>query len=181
MEQHVTVHDKRFEIFLHRNKIWERVCELGKQIEEDYKGKNPLFVGVLNGSFIFAADLFHAIDIPAEISFIKLSSYQGTESTGSVLTVIGLKEDVNDRHVLVVEDIIDTGKTLSELLPIINAQHPASLKVVSLLSKPDARTHDVPIDYIGFEIPDKFVVGYGLDYDGAGRNLTHIYSVVDDQ
>lgn len=180
MEPHVTIHDKRFEIFLHRNKIWECVCELGKQIEEDYKGKNPLFVAVLNGSFIFAADLFHAIDIPAEISFTKLRSYDGTSSTGEVLTLIGLNEDVEGRHIIIVEDIVDTGKTMSELLPVINDKHPASVKVVTLLSKPDARTHNVPIDYTGFEIPDKFVVGYGLDYDGAGRNLTHIYSVVED-
>lgn len=173
----VEIHGKVFELYLHRDKIWKRVEEIGNQLEEDYKGKNPIFIGVLNGAFIFAADIFRVIDIPAEVSFIKLSSYKGTESTGKVLTVIGLSDSIKDRHVVIVEDIIDTGKTLSELLPIINEKQPASVKVASFLSKPDARTHNVPIDYKGFDIPDKFVVGYGLDFDGIGRNLTHIYSL----
>lgn len=175
----VEIHGKVFELYLHRDKIWKRVEEIGNQLEEDYKGKNPIFIGVLNGAFIFAADIFRVIDIPAEVSFIKLSSYEGTESTGKVLTVIGLSDSIKDRHVVIVEDIIDTGKTLSELLPIINEKQPASVKVASFLSKPDARTHDVPIDYKGFDIPDKFVVGYGLDFDGIGRNLTHIYSLAE--
>ena len=174
----VTVNGKEFQLFIERTEIWAHVVKLGKQIEADYLDKNPLFIAVLNGSFIFAADLFHVIDIPAEISFIKLSSYKGTQSTGNVLNVIGLNEDIKDRHVIIVEDIIDTGKTLSSLLPELQKQQPASLKVATFLSKPDARTHEVPIDYQCVDIPNKFVVGYGLDYDGQGRNLTHLYEAI---
>lgn len=177
----VTIHDKTFEPYLYRDDIWEKVQEIGRQIEADYIDKDPLFIGVLNGAFIFAADLFRVIDIHAEVSFIKLSSYEGTESTGKVLRVIGLNDNIKDRHIVIVEDIVDTGKTMVELLSIIKEKQPASVKIASFLSKPEARTHEVSIDYLGFEIPDKFVVGYGLDYDGVGRNLTHIYSLAEGQ
>lgn len=181
MASSVTIHDKSFTLYLHRDEIRKKVCELATQMEEDYKGKKPLFIGVLNGAFIFAADLFHAIDIEAEISFIKVSSYTGTRSSGTVLNILGLSENIENRHVIIVEDIIDTGKTLSELLPQIQDKNPASVKVATIFSKPDARTHNVTINYTGFEIPDKFIVGYGLDYDGLGRNLTHVYSLAEDQ
>lgn len=180
MSSFVSIHDKTFKLYLHRDEIWSKVQELAKEIESDYSGKKPLFIGVLNGAFIFAADLFHAIDIDAEISFIKVASYSGTQSTGEVIDIIGLKEDITDRHLIIVEDIIDTGKTLSELLPQIKSKSPASIKVAAIFSKPSTRTHDVKIDYNGFEIPDKFIVGYGLDYDGLGRNLTHVYALSDD-
>lgn len=175
----VTVNNKEFKLFIDRSDIWSYVVKIGKQIEADYLDKNPLFIAVLNGSFIFAADLFHVINIPAEISFVKLSSYEGTQSTGNVLSVIGLNEDIKDRHIIVVEDIVDTGQTLSKFLPELKRQQPASVKVATFLSKPAARTHQVQIDYQCLDIPEKFVVGYGLDYDGQGRNLTHLYEAVD--
>lgn len=175
----VTVHDKEFEVYLDRDTIWSRVQTIGRQLDIDYKGLNPLFIGVLNGAFIFAADLFRVLNIEAEISFVKLTSYEGTSSTGAVVSAIGLKEDVKDRHVIIVEDIVDTGKTLSEFLPQVLAQSPASLKIASFLTKPEALKHDVKADYVGFEIPNKFVVGYGLDYNGQGRNLTDLYQLVE--
>ena len=174
----IKLHDKEFEVYLDRSSIRRRVEELGKQIDKDYKGLNPLFIGVLNGAFIFAADLFRIIDIDAEISFVKLASYSGTTSTGNVVSAIGLKEDVRNRHLIIVEDIIDTGKTLSEFIPQLMEQKPASLKIASFLTKPDVIQYAIKADYIGFEIPNKFVVGYGLDYDGFGRNLTDLYQVV---
>ncbi len=175
----VTVHDKDFEVYLDRETIWKRVQSIGAQIDKDYEGQDPLFIGVLNGAFIFAADLFRVLNINAEISFVKLASYEGTSSTGEVVTAIGLKEDVKDRHVIVVEDIVDTGKTLSKFIPQVLEQSPASLKIATFLTKPEALKHNVKADYVGFEIPNKFVVGYGLDYNGQGRNLTDLYQLVE--
>lgn len=175
----VTVHDKDFEVYLDRGTIWKRVQSIGAQIDKDYEGQDPLFIGVLNGAFIFAADLFRVLNINAEISFVKLASYEGTSSTGEVVTAIGLKEDVKDRHVIVVEDIVDTGKTLSKFIPQVLEQSPASLKIATFLTKPEALKHNVKADYVGFEIPNKFVVGYGLDYNGQGRNLTDLYQLVE--
>ena len=175
----VQVGDKSFRLYLSKETIQNRITELGKQIENDHSGLNPLFIGILNGSFIFAADLLRSISVPAEISFVKLTSYSGTSSTGNVATAIGLKEDLQDRHVIIVEDIIDTGKTLHTFLPGLLELKPASLKLACLLSKPDALQHDINIDYTGFSIPDNFVVGYGLDYNGYGRNLPDIYTLAD--
>lgn len=171
------VHDKEFVPFLGADKIAARIKEVAQQISRDYKGKKPLFLAVLNGSFLFAADLFRQLDIEAEISFIKLASYKGTSSTGHVITAIGLEEPVFERHIILLEDIIDTGKTLHEFLPGLQNQQPASLKIAALLTKPEALKFPVHADYLGFEIPDKFVVGYGLDYDGLGRNLPEIYQL----
>ncbi len=176
----VTIDDKRFELFIDAATIAQKVNETGKLIAEEYRGKSPVFLCVLNGAFVFAADLLRQIDIPAEVSFIKLSSYEGTSSTGHVQTLIGLNSELSGRHVVVIEDIIDTGKTIHELLPRIIEKSPASLKLVSLLSKPDARTHEVAIDYTCFEIPDRFVIGYGLDCNGMGRNLPDIYALADE-
>jgi hypoxanthine phosphoribosyltransferase len=134
---------------------------------------------VLNGSFVFAADLFRQLTIEAEISFIKLASYKGTTSTGNVITAIGLDNNLDDRHIIIVEDIIDTGKTLYSFLPEMHSRHIASLKIATLLSKPDALQYDVKADYIAFEIENKFVLGYGLDYDGLGRNLPELYVLKD--
>ena len=142
------------------------------------QGKKPLFIAILNGAFIFAADLFKQINIEAEISFIKLASYKGIKSTGKVITAIGLDVDLHRRDVIIVEDIVDTGKTLFQFLPQLQHQHPASLKIASLLHKPDALLHPIKIDYLGFTIPNKFVIGYGLDYDGLGRNIKEIYQLV---
>lgn len=171
----VTIDDKKFKLFIDSATIARKVNETGKLIAEEYRYKNPLFLCVLNGAYVFAADLLRAVNIPAEVSFIKLSSYAGTSSTGEVKTLIGLNGELKDRHVVVLEDIIDTGKTIYELLPLIEQLSPASIKLATLLSKPEARTHEVSIHFNCFEIPDKFVIGYGLDCNGLGRNLPDIY------
>lgn len=171
----IRVHDKTFSPYIPAHKIEQRVKELAAVISTDYEGIKPLMIGILNGSFIFAADLFRSLSIEAEISFIKLASYKGTSSTGNVVTTIGLEENLNGRHVIIVEDIIDTGKTLSTFLPVIRQRHPASVKVVTFLSKPGALKYPVTADYTAFEIEDQFVVGYGLDYNGLGRNLPGLY------
>lgn len=174
----LSVHDKTFKPYISRDQINARIEELGVQLSKDYEGKSPLIIAILNGSFIFAADLFRALTIEAEISFIKLASYKGTSSTGHVVTAIGMEEKLNDRHVIILEDIVDTGKTLHSFLPEILHRAPASLKIATFLSKPDAMEHEVQVDYVGFEIPNNFVVGYGLDYDGLGRNLPELYTLV---
>lgn len=169
--------DKEFVPFLTAETIDKRVTELAEAINKDYVGKNPLFIAVLNGSFIFASDLFKKITVPAQISFIKLASYKGTTSTGNVITAIGLEESLKDRHVILLEDIIDTGKTLSEFIPQLQNHGLASLKITTLLTKPEAMKYPVPVDYLGFEIENKFVLGYGLDYDGYGRNIPALYQL----
>lgn len=169
--------DKSFKPYLTSTDLDAAIQKMADQLNNDYVDKNPLFIAILNGSFIFAADLFKKITIPAEISFIKLASYKGTKSTGNVVTAIGLETDLYDRHVVVLEDIIDTGKTLSEFLPQLSHQQPKSLKVCTLLHKKEATKHPINIDYLGFEIPDLFVVGYGLDYNGFGRNLDQIMQI----
>ena len=171
----IQIHDKVFIPFISKDDIDKRIREIAAMINTDYAGKKPLVIGILNGSFIFAADLFRELTIDAEISFIKLASYKGTSSTGNVVTAIGMEESLNNRHVIIVEDIIDTGKTLSAFLPEIHMRLPASVKIATFLSKPEALKHDVKADYTAFEIENKFVVGYGLDYDGYGRNLPELY------
>ena len=173
MEIHII--DKTFVPFISAEKINKRVSDLAEQINRDYAGKKPLVIGILNGSFVFAADLFRMLTIEAEISFIKLASYKGTSSTGNVVTAIGMEENLKDRHVIIVEDIIDTGKTLHAFMPEILNRQPASVKIATFLSKPDALKFDVKADYCAFEIENKFVVGYGLDYDGVGRNIPELY------
>ncbi|MBK8087118.1 MAG: hypoxanthine phosphoribosyltransferase [Chitinophagaceae bacterium] len=173
------VHDKYFVPYMTEEVVLARVKELAKEIDADYAGKKPLFIAILNGSFIFAADLFKYITIEAEICFIKLASYKGTKSTGQVITAIGLDTDIVGRHVIILEDIIDTGKTMNEFLPQLYNQQPASLKITALLHKPEATTYPVTIDYLGFSVPNIFLLGYGLDYDGLGRNLKEIYQLTD--
>ena len=172
------VHDKEFIPYITSEEIEKQVARVAKEINKDYQGKKPLFIAILNGAFIFAADLFKHINVEAEICFIKLASYKGVKSTGKVITAIGLDAELFNRDVIIVEDIVDTGKTLSQFLPQLEHQHPASLKVASLLHKPSATVHSIKIDYLGFTIPDKFVLGYGLDYDGLGRNIKEIYQLV---
>ncbi|HSC55003.1 MAG TPA: hypoxanthine phosphoribosyltransferase [Phnomibacter sp.] len=179
MSKEVQVLDKTFVPYLSAEAIHESVAKLGQQICDDYKGKDPLFIAILNGSFMFTSDLFKTIDIPAEICFIKLASYKGTKSSGHVITAIGLDAVIKDRHVVILEDIVDTGKTLTAFLPEIMNQQPASLAICALLHKPEAMVHPLDISYIGFSIPNRFVVGYGLDYDGYGRNLPEIYQLKD--
>jgi hypoxanthine phosphoribosyltransferase len=176
----VQVHDKRFRLFIDRPTIQHRVCSVAAQINTDYEGLDPLFIGILNGSFIFAADLFRAITIPAEISFVKLASYKGTTPTGNVITAVGLDENLTGRHVVIVEDIVDTGKTLAAFLPEIWQRQPASVRIATFLQKPEALENDVTPDYVCFPIENKFVVGYGLDYDGLGRQFPDLYVLAED-
>jgi len=176
----IQVLDKKFQPYIKAEEINKRIAKLAKQINEDYADRKPLFIAILNGSFMFASDLFKELNIEAEICFIKLASYKGTKSTGNVITSIGLDEPLKDRHVIIVEDIVDTGKTLSEFLPQLVNQQPASLKIAALLHKPEALVHPLTIDYLGFNVPNKFLLGYGLDYDGLGRNLKEIYQLVED-
>jgi len=173
------VHDKYFVPYIPEAELMQRIKDLAAQIDEDYRNKKPLFIAILNGSFMFAADMFKQITIESEICFIKLASYKGTKSTGQVITAIGLDTDIVGRHVIVLEDIIDTGKTMSEFLPQLHNQQPASLKVATLLHKPEATTFPINIDYLGFSVPNKFLLGYGLDYDGLGRNIKEIYQLTD--
>lgn len=176
---YIRVHDKQFDSFLTQEEIQTRVSFIAEQLNADYAGKRPLFIAILNGSFVFASDLFKKLHIEAEICFIKLASYKGSRSTGHVVTAIGLDHDIHGRDVVIVEDIVDTGNTLKEFLPQLYHQQPASLRIVALLHKAEATVHPVQIDYLGFTIPDKFVVGYGLDYDGLGRNIPEIYKLVE--
>ncbi|HMQ46973.1 MAG TPA: hypoxanthine phosphoribosyltransferase [Saprospiraceae bacterium] len=173
----VKIHDLEFEPFLSKALIADRVQELGIQISTDYEGKMPLFLGILNGAFVFAADLIRACSIPCEVAFMRLASYDGLQSSGAVRTLVGLDSNIKDRHVIVVEDIVDSGRTLSHLMPQLQALQPASLALATLLFKPDALESAVDIDYLAFEIPNRFVVGYGLDYNGLGRNLPDIYQL----
>jgi hypoxanthine phosphoribosyltransferase len=174
----VKVHDKSFETYLSEETILQRVKQLAEAINKDYAGKRPLFIVILNGSFMFAADIFKQLTIEAELCFIKLASYKGMKSSGKVVTSIGLEEDLFGKDVIILEDIVDTGKTLHDFLPKLVHQQPKSLKIATLLHKPEATEHPLTLDYVGFEIPNKFVVGYGLDYDGLGRNLKEIYQLV---
>jgi hypoxanthine phosphoribosyltransferase len=174
----IRIHDKSFEIYLSESAIQESVKNIAETINKEYRDKKPLFIAILNGSFMFAADLFKYLTIAAEISFIKLASYRGMKSTGNVITSIGLDVELFGKDVIIIEDIVDTGKTLYNFLPKLKDHHPSSLKIAALLHKPEATRFPLNLDYVGFSIPDKFVVGYGLDYDGLGRNLKEIYQVV---
>jgi hypoxanthine phosphoribosyltransferase len=174
----INVHDKQFETYLSDEVIGQRIRELAAAINADYAGRRPLFIAILNGSFMFASDLFKHLNIEAELCFIKLASYKGMKSSGNVVTSIGLEDDLFDKEVIIVEDIVDTGKTLHNFLPKLQHQQPKSLKIATLLHKKEATAYPLTLDYVGFEIPDKFVVGYGLDYDGLGRNLKEIYQLV---
>lgn len=173
----VQVHDKIFTPFITATQIQQRVAEMGALINTEYSGKKPLLIGVLNGSVIFMADLLRHIHSACEIGFIRVSSYQGTSSSGAVKNVMGLNDDLTGRDVIIVEDIIDTGDTAVYLYEEIRKKNPASLKFATILFKPAALKHDLRPDYVGFEIPPAFVVGYGLDYDGLGRNLADIYQL----
>lgn len=174
----IRVHDKSFETYLSDEVIQKRVKEIAAAINKEYAGKRPLFIAILNGSFMFASDLFKNLDIEAELCFIKLASYKGMKSSGKVVTSIGLEEDLFGKEVIIVEDIVDTGKTLHRFLPKLVHQQPKSLKIAAFLHKPEATEYPLTLDYVGFEIPNKFVVGYGLDYDGLGRNLKEIYQLI---
>ena len=173
----VKLHNKEFEIFIPETEISEIVYSMANQINNSGI-KNPLFIAVLNGSFLFAADIMRKINIPnCKISFIKLSSYLGTESTGEVNELIGLGQDIRNRNIVILEDIIDTGITLEKIISLLEKEEVSDIKVATLLFKPEAYKKDIEIDFIGKSIPNDFVVGYGLDYDEIGRNLPHIYKL----
>jgi len=178
MEKLVRLNDKTFRLFKTETEIITAVREVARRINEDYIGKRPLLVPVLNGSFMFAADLFRELLLDCELSFIKVNSYYGDQSTQDPIMLIGLNQTIEGRHIIILEDIVDTGHTLAKILPIFLEKHPASIKVASLLVKPFNLKANVGVDYIGMEIPNEFIVGYGLDYDGLGRNLRDIYQVV---
>jgi hypoxanthine phosphoribosyltransferase len=175
----VTVKDKKFSPFIEQAALVKRVGELAADLNRDYLGRHPLFVVVLNGAFIFAADLLKAITVDCGITFVRLASYQQTQSSGKVREVLGLTEDVRGRHLVIVEDIVDTGLTMSQLVAQLRAQGAASVEVATLLHKPEALKTTIALRYVGFEIENRFVVGYGLDYDGLGRNLDAVYVLAD--
>ena len=171
------IHDKEFVEYITSDQIKKELKRIGLQINEDYKDKNPLFVSILNGSFMVAADLFREIELQSEISFVKVSSYHDMESTGDVKKLIGLNEPIFNRHVIFIEDIVDSGRTIKKMTDEFKELGAKSVEVATLLSKPDSLTVDLKLKYIGFEIPPLFVVGYGLDYNGLGRNLKDIYQL----
>ena len=173
----VKIHDKWFETSITEAEIKERVKAVAAQISRDMEGKNPLLLGVLNGAFIFAADLMREMTIPCEISFVKLASYQGTTSTGTIKEVMGINEDLTGRHVVIVEDIVDTGLTMKRMIETLGTRNPASISVCALLVKPDKLQMDLDLKYVALRIPNDFIVGYGLDYDQQGRGLKDIYTL----
>lgn len=174
----ITLHDCQFSTYMYEEEIIARINILAEQLEQDYAGKNPLFLAVLNGSFMFTADLMKRINIPCEISFIRMSSYQDMQSTGKVKEVLGLTENIEGRDVIIIEDIVDTGHTVNSLLQQLCAKKPASLEIITLLMKPECLQHQLEVKYVAKSIPNDFVVGYGLDYNGLGRNLRDIYKIV---
>ncbi len=179
METNVQVHDKEFELLLDEDAIAKRIRLMAIQLNVDYENRNPLFIAVLNGSFLFMADLMKEINLPCETEFIKVSSYHGTSSSGSVKDMMGMPANIKGRDIIIVEDIIDSGLTMQYILAEIYKLEPSSVAVCSLLFKPEALKVELPeLTYVGFEIPNEFVVGYGLDYDGLGRNLNHIYRAI---
>ncbi len=173
----IKIHDLTFEPFITEKEIQARVAALGGQLKEKFGDQEPIFIGMLSGAFVFMADIIRAFDGDCEVSFVKYFSYEGTESTGILNEVIGVGDEVKDRTVILIEDIVDSGHTLHRFLPKVFEKNPAHVEIVSLLVKPDALKYDVPVHHIGFEIEDKFVVGYGLDYNGLGRNLGSIYKL----
>jgi hypoxanthine phosphoribosyltransferase len=176
--ENINVHDLSFVPFIKHQEIVDRVKQLANQINLDYQDKNPIFVPILNGAFIFAADLIKEINIPCEVSFVKVSSYLGTQSSGEVDEVIGLDDDIRGRHLIIVEDIVDTGITMGALTKLLKNFNPESITICSLFTKPDSIENKIDIQYTGFEIEDKFILGYGLDYDQQGRNLKDVYQKV---
>lgn len=176
--QTIQVKDKNFAISIPEAGILQRVKAVAARINKDYKGQKPIFLAVLNGSFIFAADLLREVDLPCEISFVKLASYEGTQTTGAIRELIGLNVDITGRPVIVVEDIVDTGVTMVHMLETLKKQNPSSIDVCTLLLKPGKLQAQLDIRYCCMEIPNDFIVGYGLDYDGFGRNTRDIYTLV---
>ena len=174
----IRILDKTFREMITEKVIVERIKELSIKVNKDLAGKDVVFLGILNGAFLFAADLFRQIDFPARISFVKLASYEGTSSSGFIKELIGWNEDIKNKTIVVIEDIVDTGNTLERIVDELVIRKASEIKIATLLYKPEAYTRNIPLDYVGFEIPNDFVVGYGLDYDGFGRNLPSVYTLV---
>lgn len=177
MTRKVTILDKTFVTSIPEEEILKRVKSVAERINKDFEGKTPIFLAVLNGAFMFAADLMREITIPCEISFVKLASYQGTTSTGTIKEVMGINEDLSGRHVIILEDIVDTGLTMKRMIESLGTRNPASVSTCTMLLKPDKLQEDIQVDYAAIEIPNDFIVGYGLDYDQQGRNLRDIYTL----
>ena len=172
------VHNKLFRELVPEEKIIARVNEMAGQINRDVRGKDVVFLGILNGAFMFAADLFRRIDFNSRISFVKFASYEGTSTSGKIKELIGWNEDLNGKTVVVIEDIVDTGQTLERITAELKMRKAAEIKIAAMFFKPDAYEKKIPLDYIGIEIPDNFVIGYGLDYNGYGRNLPSVYTLI---
>ena len=175
----ITIKDKTFKTSIPEAEILTRIKTVADRINEDMKGRNPLLLAVLNGSFVFAADLMRMLTIPCEISFVKLASYQGTTSTGTIKEIFGINEDLTDRTVIIVEDIVETGLTIKRMIESLGTRNPKSIHICSLLVKPDRLQVPLNIEYAVMEIPNDFILGYGLDYDQQGRNLRDIYTIVE--
>ena len=175
----IRIKDKQFKTFITEEQILKEVARVGEEINRDLADANPLFVSVLNGSFMFTADLMKHVSVPCEISFVKLASYAGTSSTGKVKELVGLSDDITGRTIVIVEDIIDTGLTMERLIETLKARNPKEIRIATLLVKPDKLKVDLDINYIAMSIPNDFIVGYGLDYDGFGRNYRDIYTVIE--
>jgi len=174
----VRILDKSFKEMISEEQIETRIVELAEQINTEFAGREVLFMGILNGAFLFAASLFRKINLQARISFVKLASYEGTSSSGTIKELIGWNDDLNGKTVIVIEDIVDTGNTVERIVGELEIRKAGEIKIASLLYKPDAYKKNYPLDYVGFEIPNDFVVGYGLDYNGYGRNLPAIYTLI---
>ena len=175
----IKIKDKSFRVSIPEAEIKARVKALAEQMSKDLEGKNPIFLAVLNGAFIFAADLMREMTIPCEISFVKLASYQGTTSTGKVKEVFGINEDLSGRTVVIVEDIVESGQTMKQMIESLGTRNPESVRICTLFFKPEKLKEDLNLDYVAFSIPDDFIVGYGLDYDGLGRELKDVYTIVE--
>ena len=175
----IKIKDKSFRVSIPEAEIKTRVKALAEQMSKDLEGKNPIFLAVLNGAFIFAADLMREMTIPCEISFVKLASYQGTTSTGKVKEVFGINEDLSGRTVVIVEDIVESGQTMKQMIESLGTRNPESVRICTLFFKPEKLKEELNLDYVAFSIPDDFIVGYGLDYDGLGRELKDVYTIVE--
>ena len=175
----IKINDKSFRVSIPEAEIKTRVKALAEQMSKDLEGKNPIFLAVLNGAFIFAADLMREMTIPCEISFVKLASYQGTTSTGKVKEVFGINENLSGRTVVIVEDIVESGQTMKQMIESLGTRNPASVQICTLFFKPEKLKEELTLDYVAFRIPDDFILGYGLDYDGLGRELKDVYTIVE--
>jgi len=175
----ISAHGKSFETFLTHDTIQSRIAEICKILSEKYAGKTPVFLGIMNGAFMFAAEVMKQMTIDCEISFVKLKSYVGDQSTGEVTQMLGLDCKLEGRDVIILEDIVDSGRTLHYFFPELKKHNPSSVSLFTLLVKPDAIKFEVPIDYAGFAVPNHFLIGFGLDYDGLGRNLCDIYKAIE--